>query len=321
MHKPTRSYYLLFAFAGVLGCVLLPVSDEISNAGIQGSGFAAVAIGRISGFGSVFVDGVEYTTSNAQIVVDDQSASEAQLQVGQIVTVQGTINANRASGTASVVSFTGDVEGPVAEVDAPSNSFVVLGQTIRVTDETIYGASLQAAGIGGLTVGATVEVSAFADASGDLVASLVDLKVTGSVEQVKGQVQSLDTDARTFRINALTINYSGVVPTGLLANGTTAIVQGVGMSPDGGLYATRVRVAGKSAGTANELGQIEGLITNFTSVTDFSVGNQRVLTSSDTHFVLHGQTLGPDVGVKVQGSFDSSGALVAKKVQTKNKLK
>jgi hypothetical protein len=321
MKKTKRLNLVVVTVAVLLGCVFLALSGQSSIAGIQGSGrSAAVAIGRITGFGSIFVDGVEYATSGAQIVVDGQSASEAQLQVGQIVTVTGTLESNDTAGTASVVSFTGNAEGPISQIDVANHYFVVLGQIVIVTGDTTFGVGLTPGGLGALRNGTTVIVSAFANAAGDLVASRIDSKLSGPAEQVGGQIHGLDTNARTFRINSLTIDYSGIAAIGSLTDGVTATVQGVESSTDGVLYATQVQVASGSIGSPNELGKIEGLITTFNSASDFTVGSQRVSTTPDTHFVLHGQSLGENVGVSVQGSFNTSGALVAKSVQTKTKV-
>jgi hypothetical protein len=62
-------------------------------------------------------------------------------------------------------------------------------------------------------------------------------------------------------------------------------------------------------------GHVDGLITAFNSVADFALGTQRVVTDDSTVFVLHGQTLGPNVEVDVRGVFNSAGVLVATKVQ------
>ena len=89
-------------------------SSNTQLGGIQGSG-TGVAYGPVTGFGSIFVSGVEYTTSNAQISVDDQVGSESQLLVGQVVTVKGAINADGKTGTATQVTFSGEVAGAVAQ--------------------------------------------------------------------------------------------------------------------------------------------------------------------------------------------------------------
>ena len=78
-------------------------------AGIQGTGApvasGVTSVGPISGFGSIIQDGVEYQTGGAQIQIDDQPATEGQLQIGQIVTIRGTVNPDGTTGVATSVSF------------------------------------------------------------------------------------------------------------------------------------------------------------------------------------------------------------------------
>ena len=288
-----------------------------SSAGIQGTGRQYVAaFGRITALGSIFVNGVEYAINKAQIDLDGRSAGPSQLQVGQIVTVQAALNPNGTTATATSVSFTGDVVGPISELDPTRRSLTVLGQTIQLDDATLFGEGIQPGGIGSLQKGMIIEISGFADASGNLLASRLDL-VAGVPLQVRGTVQTLDTSAQTFRINDLTIDYSGVTPGGKLVNGSTATVQAVEFPTDGALHATRVQASSGIGGTVNEQGQVEGLITSFKSADEFYVGDQLVLASSSTHVVLHGKPLGPDLAVKVIGVFTASGALTAREIHVK----
>src|SRR3979411_1792526 len=90
-------------------------------AGIQGSGSGG-ASGPITGFGSIFVNGVEYATSNAQIRIDDQPGAESQLLVGEVVTVTGSVNSDGKTGTATQVTFSSDVAGPTTGVDIAGRS-------------------------------------------------------------------------------------------------------------------------------------------------------------------------------------------------------
>jgi hypothetical protein len=322
MKKIKPSNLLFMTAVGVVGCALLALNSSDCLAGIQGSGHRlAFAVGRITGFGSIFVDGVEFTTSGAQIVVDGQSASDAQLQIGQIVTVTGSLDSSGSGGAASVVSFTGDVEGPITHIDVQHNSFVVLGQTVIVTGNTRFGSALARGGMGALRVGASVTVSAFVNGTGDLVASRLDTKEAESVGQLKGRIESLDTHAQTFQINALTVDYSGIASMASLADGVVATVRGVPASGTDRLYATELQLSGKSAGSPDSIGKLEGLITIFNSPRDFAVGYQHVSTNSSTKFVLHGQSLQSNSEVSVQGTFDDSGTLVAQKVQVKSTIK
>jgi hypothetical protein len=289
-----------------------------SSAGIQGTGrqYNVAAFGRITALGSIFVNGVEYAINKAQIDLDGRSAGPSQLQVGQIVAVQAVLNPNGTTGMATGVSFTGDVAGPISQLDLTRRSLTVLGQTVQVDDATLFGEGIQPAGLGSLQKGTIIEISGFADASGNLLASRIDL-VAGAPLQVRGTVQTLDAGAQTFRINDLTIDYSGLVPGGRLVNGSTATVQAVEFPTDGTLHATRVQASSGIGGTANEQGQVEGLITSFKSADEFYVGDQLVLASSSTHVVLHGKQLAPDLAVKVIGVFAASGALMAREIHVK----
>jgi len=291
------------------------------SAGIQGSGSpvasGVTAVGPISGFGSIFLDGVEYSTSGAQIRIDDQPGTEADLHVGQIITLQGTVNPDGLTGTASEVSFSGDLRGPVSQIDLNAGTFVVLGQTVLVTDATLFDDDFQAPSLTGFPVGVVVEVSGFPDGAGNLVASRVEPSTSMSGFRVRGAVQGLDSMAHTFRINALTVDYNGVVPTGTLANGAIVSVQGTTLSANGTLIATRVQVFAGLNAAADDQGRIEGFITAFVSNADFTVNGQRVVTNASTELNLGGATLGLNVPVKVRGTFNASGVLVASKVEVK----
>src|SRR6266702_7662638 len=157
---------------GTAVAMLLASCDGTNVAGIQGSGgpTPAAAVGPITGFGSVFVNGVEYITSNGQISIDHQPGTEAQLHAGDVVTVKGTVNADGVTGTATAVSLDGDVEGPVTQIDLTTNTLVVLGQTVQVTGATLFDESLQPADLTSLQTGSLVEVSGFSNAAGGIVA-------------------------------------------------------------------------------------------------------------------------------------------------------
>src|SRR5215470_11972545 len=75
--------------------LVLFAGSDFSSAGIQGTGRMALvaSVGRITSSGNtISVNGVAYGLAKATVKVDGQSAKASQLQVGQIVTVQGTLN-------------------------------------------------------------------------------------------------------------------------------------------------------------------------------------------------------------------------------------
>ncbi len=113
MKKPNINRNRVAASLSAALVVLLSACGGSTDvAGIQGSGSPAPAsattVGTVAGFGSIFVDGIEYSTAAAQISVDGQVASETQLNTGQVVTINGTVNSDGKTGTATQVTFSGD---------------------------------------------------------------------------------------------------------------------------------------------------------------------------------------------------------------------
>jgi hypothetical protein len=287
-------------------------------AGIQGSGRAAAARGPIAGFGSIFVNGVEYSTSSANVIIDNLPGSEAQLRAGQIVTVKGTVNDDGVTGTATEVTFDGTVAGPISAVDAARNTFVVLGQTVRVNGSTLYGDGIQPTDLTGLAAGARVEVSGFASSNGEIVASHVGLEPSGNGLRVTGAVRGLDEAAHTFRINGLTVDYTAALLGNPLANGNEVDVQGTALGSASALVATQVNAAPGLGASTGDFVNISGLITGVTSLLELVLDGQVVIINPlSTQLVLHGVPLGLDVEVDVQGTLTTSGALLAKKIEVK----
>jgi hypothetical protein len=300
---------------GVLGAIS-------TSAGIQGSGirqFAAIGPITSVGSGSVVVGGVEYSTSGAPISIDGQPGGQSQLQQGDVVSLSGVFAPGRHLGvqTATAVTFSANVRGVVAGVDAPSSTFYVLGQTVHVTAGTVFDSSIQPAGLEGLQNGAVLEVSGFADSSGNLVATRVGTAGNSDVARVVGAVSNLNPAERTFSINSLVVSYDSAVVEGALAEGAQVAVQGPEPAGDGALDAASVDVVATGAAPAGTVARIEGLITEFASASYFEVDGQPVTVDANTLLNLH-VPLGLDVAVKVTGVLDDTGVLVARKVQSKS---
>jgi len=73
--------------------------------------------GTISGFGSVIVNGVRYNTNSATFTIDGVSGSQSDLSVGDVVVLQGTVNDDGTSPTATSVTFDDAVEGPISAIN------------------------------------------------------------------------------------------------------------------------------------------------------------------------------------------------------------
>ena len=276
-----------------------------------------MAFGRITAADGIAVNGVAYDASGARIFIDGRAADASELQMGHVVTVTGTLDANGTTGTATEVALVTDVRGEITGIDADASAVFVLGQTVRVTDETLLGPRIGPAGIAGLQPGMIVEVSGFADADGDFIASRMDTGAGTAAAQVRGAVNALDAQARSLRINDLDVEYSNAIIQGTIAEGAIVTVQGAQGSTGGGpLIASRVE-AYAGLGAPSEKGDLEGIITAFASSADFDVNGQPIVADANTKYVLHGMTLDANVAVWVKGRFDASGVLVADKIQTK----
>ena len=92
-------------------------------------------VGQITGFGSIYVNGIEFETVGASYEVDDAIASDDDaLAVGMVVKVEGSVNADGLTGTAFSVSYDDDIEGVVDELtetdDPDIKTFVVMEVTV-----------------------------------------------------------------------------------------------------------------------------------------------------------------------------------------------
>ena len=91
----------------------------------------------ITGFGSVYVNGVRYDTSGASVLMDDQAAAESALKVGQYVELKG--HSHGAEHYADVIRYHNVIEGPITSIDVDASSFVAMGQTVLVTSRDLPG--------------------------------------------------------------------------------------------------------------------------------------------------------------------------------------
>jgi hypothetical protein len=293
-----------------------PPAPVAGTNGINGGGFAR---GAITGFGSIFVNGVEFSTSSATIRVEDSVASESQLKVGQIVVVKGTIASDGRTGTATTVTFDDALEGPIQSIDLATSRFVVLGQTVRVTGATVFDDSSAAGGLAALAVGNFVEVSGDADSAGVIVASRVERRTAAGEAEITGRISGLDVANRRFSLGQLVVDYAGAtIANGTLANDACVEAKGA-VNASNVLVASRVEVkACGETGAANDRAEVEAIITRFASATDFDIGTQKVTTTASTTFV--NGTAGDlrlDVKVEAEGTLNAAGVLTATKIEIK----
>ncbi|MFO1503416.1 MAG: DUF5666 domain-containing protein [Steroidobacteraceae bacterium] len=319
---------LRLCLAALAGCLLAACGSggSATTAGTASGGTAAtveravVTSGVITGFGSVYVNGIHFETSGAEISKDGLRTTQQNLRVGQVVHVKGRIDGSGRA-VADSVRQDDDLEGPITSIDATAQTFVVLAHTVRVTTETSFDASL--GNFAALAVGVQVEVSGLANSAGEIVATRIEKRATGATQlEVMGTVSALDTTAHTFKLGALVVDYSSATlrdfPATGIANDQTVEAKGNALNSAGALVATSVERRDFDSSTGVFQREVEGLVTRFASATDFDVAGRKVTTNSST--VYEGGTaadLALNVKVEAEGTFDAAGVLVAAKIQFK----
>lgn len=289
----TATLCLLVACGGIEGTGSTVASIEGTGASSSSSS------GSVTGFGSVFVNGIEYATDRAEIVIDGGPESESALQVGMVVTVAGDTNTDGVSGVAQRVEFDRPLFGPIDTLDREARSLVVLGQTVLLDDASLLGGFSEDE----LQEGQSCLVSGHFEASRDLRATLLSCAggyAAGvTIVEAEGLVSQLDTGASTFRVRDLIVSFTAAAldtRAAPLSDGALVEVIGVQTERRGRLNAQRLRV--KRADLKN--GQavlLEGVIGRFASLADFDIDRSRVNAASAERSDNSG--VAPATGVRI----------------------
>lgn len=304
-----------------------PAAIESSNSAPQGDsqpdsdadqGVPVVSTGVITGFGSIFVNGVEYETDGANVSTDDNAnASEDDLEVGMVVMVTGTINADGVTGDASDIEYHEELQGVVEDVNLTEEFFTVLGQLIRVDELTNFeGVTFES-----LQAGHFVEVSGLVDAEGTILASLVKLEDRGDASdnelKLEGRIRNLDTEISRFELHGLIIDYSIAE----FKNGTHeelgedvyVRVKSHRDFVDGILLADKIVIKKQAEdGAAGDPIVIDGIIDSFESPENFTVNGHRSLVNDATRF-LNGSSIDDLVlnqRLRIKGTLNDTGIIV-----------
>ncbi len=291
----------------------------IDRGGVPSAG--VVAKGTLTGFGSVIVNGVRYDTASTTFRVDDNPGVESDLKIGQVITVEGTLDDDGTTGDADSVSFDDNVEGPVQSLNVAGNTMVVLGQTVIVDGNTVFDDNINPASLDGLMIGDIVEVSGLVRADGSIGATRIEAKPAGGEFEVVGIVSNLNAGNMTFQINDLVVDYSAAqlddFPSG--APETGDLVEAKGSTLVGSeLSATRVEFKGDDIpGEDGDDVELEGFIGRFVDSSDFDVEGRPVTTNGQTTY--EGGTvndLALNVKVEVEGQLNGE-VIEADKIEFK----
>ncbi len=277
---------------------------------------AAYALGPVSGFGSIIVNGVRFDDSTAVIQDDDGTLrSRDQLKLGMVTEVDASdfkLNAGKESATASSIRIVSDIIGPVGAVDPRAASLTVLGQTVLVTAATVFDANLPG-GLAGVAVASVVEVHGRYDAArGRYTATRIERRTDAALYKLRGPVSAIDPVAKTLVIGGQTISYAQLASAADAQLGKLVRAR-LQRTPENGVWIAVALDSGVSRLPDRDDAQVEGRITAWTSSRQFSVDGIAVDAGSAT---FAGSEAAVQLGarVEVEGA-SSAGVLHARVVK------
>lgn len=293
-----------------LGALALAVLVFGCGGGVGTGGTGSFAVGPISGFGSIIVNGVRFDDADARVESDDGSPRGSDtLRLGMVVEVDAD-EVRNAQAAARQVRVVSELIGRVDSVDPLLGQLVVNGLTVRTNTSTVFD-ELFAGGLSGIAVASVIEVYGFADgAAGAVLATRLEPRPGATAFKFRGALSALDRNARTFQIGNQSFSYLGLSPEPQgLANGAIVRVV-VGTTRDGaGRWAVTALAGGVPSRDGVE-GEADGLISAYTSDADFRVNGLPVDASGA---VVQGGPLAAGLRVEVHGRLQA-GVLIASTV-------
>jgi hypothetical protein len=302
------------------------------TAGVGTGGTGSFSVGPITGFGSIFVNGVRYEDNGARLIDDDGnvkvlSGDDNPLRLGMVVEVSGTVDDSGTAGTATQIVVGAEIKGPVTAVDAAAGTFTVFGIPVRTNAATVYE---DFGGAPDLAVGNVVEVYGLQDSAGGLLATRVEREARTVAAfiaddgeyRVRGRVAALAGSAPVQRFSVATVAVVTDAATridGTLADGAPVSVR---LDPtvqgDGRYMAERVQVKSRSYGddAGGAKGEVEGYVSGFTGAADtFRVAGYPVRLGASVRYEdgVAGDLV-DGARIEAEGRIED-GVLVAEKVE------
>lgn len=294
-----------------LACSLTLFGSCGGGGGIDGSGYVAGPITTVETF---VVAGITLDTSGANVLVDGVDASVADLRAGMVVEVRGNIDRVTATGSAMDIAFERDMAGPIQSIDSTSQTFMILGQAVRVLSSTEFdGGAFE-----DLREGSNVVVSGLRDASETLRATFVGLDDDEIEIELRGRVRDFDAGLQTFRIGAQNIDFNGaMVSGGSVAEDLLVEVESNRGVVGGFLLADSIEIESERPIQPGDEVEAEGFITAVLSETQFELDSSftvRIVPSTE----FSGGTVG-DIAlnrfVETEGTVDGNGAIRAESIE------
>lgn len=171
-------------------------TNEDEDFGIGGTGIIASnsqgsgIIGMITGYGSIFINGIEIETDNkAAISIDGIRVQDHDFEIGEVAEVL-TVDSN-AHSQAQHINMRHEIIGPVSSYDARRATAVILGQTVNLSKLSP----------GEISTGDRLAIAGFTDHSGLIHATHIRRSTDRQI-LLRGKIHS---DASALSINGLVL--------------------------------------------------------------------------------------------------------------------
>jgi hypothetical protein len=280
------------------------------TASAPGTGGTGISVqGTITGFGSIIVNGTKYDDSAASVRMDGANATSSALRVGMVASVRCS-KSSASVGTASDIEVWSIARGAITQL-VGTDSFVIAGVTVQTGASTSYEgcanyAGLSAAQLAGVAV--TVwGIQASADAT-QWSASRVLVSTSPATDTVStGRVH---VSGAQVTLNGWTLVGSGV---SALQDQALVRVQGNTGTPATTLNVVSIKVFDAAALLNQAEAEVEGVVTAYTSNSNFSVGTVTV-NAGAARISPSAATVAVGTKVSVSGSL-VNGVLIAKEME------
>ncbi len=304
---------------------LIACSGNGGLAGIGGSGY--IATGTVTGFGSIIVNSVKFETNSAVYEIEDATGTQGSLSIGMVVQIEGSINADGVTGTATAVRYGDQLEGPVDAAagepgifinkDENQKLFRVLGTNVVVdVNETVFeGTNFD---FDSVAIDNTVEISGYYDNNQQLRATYIERKAlvfdANEPVEIEGLISNLvntQFKVRNVNVNAASANLSDLEDG--LENGVLVEVKGLYDRSSNTIIAEEVEAESVRYVEDEEI-SIEGYVTRYVSKSDFDV-NGIPVDASTAEFEPASFMLMAGKKIEVEGQFVNN-VLVATEVES-----
>lgn len=324
MHKITFQKALIPAL--ISSSLLMAGCGSDSQDSSSASANSTLTAGIITGFGSIYVNGIKFETDQASFDVDDDiSASQNDLRVGMRVRIDGYVNDDGQTGHADSVIYENELEGPVSEIDSsdPANILLtILGQTVTVTADTTFDDDYNL-DITSIQVGDVLEISGYSSENG-IIATHVekqgDFDQANSEIEIKGVIGDLTDSSLTIQGFAVAYDSNTELEDiNQLSDGLYVEVKGHLNDTLDVLLASKIEAEHDGLHDASGEVEVEGLIDQYNATSQsFTVQGQVVDASQSPVLVPASLQLADDIKVEVEGDL-VDGVLIAEEIKLRGR--